>query len=103
MTKKKVKKFKNEAKSLSPLEVWEALRDNFIYGFLGAILIVFVSSRVDIAVILGYITYYFFLGKVINRPKYVTSIGKFILFPLPAAGGAFTAYKLAGILTTLIL
>jgi hypothetical protein len=47
--------------------------------------------------------YYFYVGKVINRPKYVTSLGKFIMFPVPAALGAFIGYKIAGILSMLII
>jgi hypothetical protein len=52
--------------------------------------------------LLAYMTYYFYVGKVINRPKYVTSLGKFIMFPVPAALGAFAGYKLAYILSSLI-
>jgi hypothetical protein len=57
---------------------------------------------VDIAVLIGYMTYYFFVGRVINRPKYVTSLGKFIVFPVPTALGAFIGYKLAYILSSII-
>jgi len=56
---------------------------------------------VDILVLLGYMIYYFFLGRVVNRPKYVTSLGKFIIFPVPTAIGAFVGYKLAYYLTLL--
>ena len=75
--------------------------DNFIFGLLGAILVVFIAERVDILVLLGYMIYYFFLGRVVNRPKYVTSLGKFIIFPVPTAIGAFVGYKLAYYLTLL--
>ena len=75
--------------------------DNFIFGLLGAILVVFIAERVDILVLLGYMIYYFFLGRVVNRPKYVTSLGKFIIFPVPTAIGAFIGYKLAYYLTLL--
>jgi len=47
--------------------------------------------------------YYFYVGKVINRPKYVTSLGKFIMFPVPTALGAFTGYKFAGLLSSLMI
>ena len=74
---------------------------NFLYGFLGAIIIVFITVKIDTLVLIAYMTYYFFLGKVVNRPKYVTKLGKFIMFPVPTALGAFTGYKLAGYLATL--
>ena len=49
----------------------------------------------DMAVLIGYMTYYFFVGKFINRPKYVTDLGKLIVSPIPSALGAFTGYKLS--------
>ncbi|NBS61269.1 MAG: hypothetical protein EBT26_04385, partial [Microbacteriaceae bacterium] len=76
-------------------EIWEGVRDNFTFGFLGAILVVFIATRTDIAVLIGYLTYYSFMGRIVNRPKYVTELGKLIVFPVPAALGAFTGYKLS--------
>lgn len=89
------KRIKKEFKNATTLEIWEGIRDNFIFGFLGAILVVFISTRTDIAVLIGYIVYYFFMGRIVNRPKYVTELGKLIVFPLPSALGAFTGYKLS--------
>jgi len=97
-----LKNMRQEYRDTPKREVWSAIAENAVYGFLGSVLIVFVSAGVDIAVLLGYMTYYFFLGRVVNRPKYVTKIGKFILFPVPTALGAFTGYKLAGLLINLI-
>jgi hypothetical protein len=50
------------------------------------------------AVLLGYLAYYVFMGRLLNRPKYVTDLGKLIVFPLPSAIGAFVGYKLSYIL-----
>ena len=97
-----LKNIKKEYKDTKPSEIRNAVLENFVYGFLGSILVVFIAERMDIMVLLGYMTYYFFVGKVINRPKYVTSLGKFIIFPVPTAIGAFTGYKLAYLLSTLI-
>lgn len=94
-----IEKIKKEYRDSPSKEIKMAIFENFIYGFLGAIIVVFVSNRIDIAVLLGYMFYYFFLSKVVNRPKYVTSLGKFVLFPIPTAIGAFTGYKLAGYLS----
>ena len=90
-----VQKIIKEYKDASPQEVWEGVRDNFIFGFLAAILVVFIATKTDIAVLIGYIVYYFFLGRIVNRPKYVTDLGKMIVFPIPSALGAFTGYKLS--------
>ena len=97
-----VQKIIKEYKDASPYEVWEGFRDNFIFGFLGATLVVFIANKTDIAVLMGYITYYFFMGKIVNRPKYVTDLGKMIVFPIPSALGAFTGYKLSYVLLELI-
>lgn len=97
-----VQKIIKEYKDASPQEVWEGVRDNFIFGFLGATLVVFIATKTDIAVLIGYITYYFFMGKIVNRPKYVTDLGKMIVFPIPSALGAFTGYKLSYVLLELI-
>ena len=84
-----------EYKNASNQEIWEGVRDNFTYGFLGAILVVFIATRTDLAVLLGYLAYYAFMGRIVNRPKYVTELGKLIVFPIPSALGAFAGYKLS--------
>ena len=97
-----VQKIIKEYKDASPQEVWEGARDNFIFGFLGAILVVFIATKTDIAVLIGYLIYYFFLGRIVNRPKYVTDLGKMIVFPIPSTLGAFAGYKLSYVLLELI-
>lgn len=101
--KLKIDKMVRECKKATPYEIWEGIRDNFIFGFIGAMLIVFIATRTDIAVLLGYFLYYSFMGKIVNRPKYVTDLGKMIVFPIPSALGAFTGYKLSYILLHLII
>ena len=96
-----LKKIQQEFRQTSTSELYSAIIDNFVFGLLGAVLVVFIAERVDILVLLGYMIYYFFLGRVVNRPKYVTSLGKFIVFPVPTALGAFLGYKLAYYLTVL--
>jgi hypothetical protein len=98
----KIQKIIKEYKDASPYEVWENVLVNFTFGFLGATLVVFIATRTDIAVLLGYVTYYFFMGKIVNRPKYVTDLGKLIVFPIPSTLGAFTGYKLSYTLIEII-
>lgn len=100
--KVKIRKIVKEYKTATTKEVWEGVRDNFTFGFLGATLVVFIATRTDIAVLMGYLIYYFFMGKIVNRPKYVTDLGKLIVFPIPSALGAFAGYKLSYILLNLI-
>ncbi len=91
----KYKKIIKEWKDATAKEVWEGVRDNFLFGFIGATLVVFIATKTDLAVLLGYIAYYMFMGKIVNRPKYVTDLGRMIVFPIPSALGAFTGYKLS--------
>jgi hypothetical protein len=88
-------KIVKEYKNASIYEIWEGIRDNFTFGFIGATLVVFIATRTDIAVLIGYVIYYYFMGRIVNRPKYVTDLGKMIVFPIPSALGAFTGYKLS--------
>jgi len=97
-----IQKIVKEYKDASFYEVWENVLVNFTFGFIGATIVVFIATKTDLAVLLGYITYYFFMGKIVNRPKYVTDLGKMIVFPIPSALGAFTGYKLSFILLELI-
>jgi len=92
---KKFKQIVKDYKSATTKEIWEGVRDNFTFGFLGAMLVVFIATRTDLAVLIGYITYYAYMGRIVNRPKYVTDLGKLIVFPIPSALGAFTGYKLS--------
>jgi hypothetical protein len=100
--RKPFEKIVKEYKEASTLEIFHGVRDNFIFGFLGATIVVFISTRTDIMVLLGYLTYYFFMGRIVNRPKYVTDLGKLIVFPIPSALGAFAGYKLSYLIQGLL-
>ena len=90
-----IRKIVKEYKDATTSEIWEGVRDNFLYGFIGAMLVVFIATRMDIAVLVGYLVYYMYVGRIVNRPKYVTSLGRLIVFPVPSALGAFSGYKLS--------
>lgn len=101
--KKRITNLVDDYKMTSPYELWvEGVLYNFLYGFLGAVVIVAVNLRIDVAVLISYMIFYFFLGKIVNRPKYVTDLGKFIVFPVPTALGAFIGYKLSPFLISLL-
>ena len=105
MKNKKPSRYKRiyvEYKNATTREMWEGIRDKFTFGFLGAILVVFIATRIDLAVLLGYLAYYSFMGRIVNRPKYVTDLGKLIVFPIPSALGAFVGYKLSYLLLQFI-
>lgn len=100
MSKRRAKyqKIIKEWNEATPQEIWEGIRDNFTFGFIGATLVVFIALKIDLAVLIGYLTYYMFMGKIVNRPKYVTDLGQLIVFPVPSALGAFAGYKLSYLL-----
>lgn len=100
--RKRTQKIYKEWKDATSFEIWEGIRDNFTFGFIGATLVVFIATRTDIAVFFGYLTYYFYMGRIVNRSKYVTDLGKLIVFPIPSALGAFTGYKLSYYLLSLV-
>jgi len=98
-----MKKIVTEYKENNKKEIWvDGVLYNFIYGLLGAVVIVTITTKIDIAVLMSYLIYYFFLGKIVNRPKYVTDLGKFIVFPVPTAIGAFVGYKITPLIVNLI-
>ncbi len=71
---------------------------NFTWGLLGNSVVVFVSKEMDFMVLINYIIYYILISYIVNRKKYETMLGKFIVLPGSAAIGAFTGYKLAQII-----
>jgi hypothetical protein len=75
---------------------------NFIWGFLGNSIVVFVSKELDFLVLINYIVYYILISYIVNRKKYDTILGKFIVLPGSAAAGAFTGYKVAQMLTQML-
>ena len=95
MARTKYHKIIKEYKNATFQEIWEGIRDNYVFGFIGATLVVFIATRTDLAVLFGYIAYYFYMGRIVNRPKYVTDLGRLIVFPIPSALGAFTGYKIS--------
>lgn len=89
------KRIIKEWKEATPKEIIEAIVDNALYGFLGAVIVVAIAMKIDFAVLGAYLIYYSYVGKIINRPKYVTDLGKIVIFPMSSALGAFIGYKLS--------
>ena len=91
----KYKKIIKEWKDATSREIIEAIIDNALYGFLTAVVVLAVAMKIDIAVLFAYIIYFSYVGKIINRPKYITDLGKIVIFPFSSAFGAFVGYKLS--------
>ena len=74
---------------------------NFLYGFIANTVTVFIILKYDVAILINFLIYYMFVSIVINREKYQTKVGKYMIFPSAAALGAFVGYKLAFLLSIL--
>jgi len=86
----------------TPNELIRETLINFMWGFLGNSIVVFASKELDFLVLINYIVYYILISYIVNRKKYETMLGKFIVLPGSAAIGAFTGYKLAQIIANVL-
>ena len=102
MKKTLKKKIKVMDAKTTPLEIVRETIINFFYGFAGNSIIVFMAKEVDAAVFINFILYYTFLSFIVNRARYETNFGKFVVLPGAAALGAFTGYKAAILLSGLL-
>ena len=76
----------------------QAILQNLIYGFLYSTVPTFISTGLDIPVILSFLCFSSFLSIVLNRDKYKTRFGRHILFPGMFTIGAYVGFKFANII-----
>ena len=76
---------------------------NFIYGFAANIMVPFIILKSDIGILLSFGLYYYMLSYILNRDKYESKLGRYILMPVPCILGAFTAIKIGYIIAKLII
>jgi hypothetical protein len=86
----------------TPLEIIRELAINFLWGFTGNSIVLFMSKQLDVAVFLNFIVYYTLISFIINREKYKTNLGKFVVQPMAAASGAFSGYLFAKWISSLL-
>lgn len=86
----------------TPIEIIQESFINFAWGFTGNSIIVFISKQIDIAVLINFMVYYTLISFIINRAKYETKLGKFVVQPLTAAFGAYFGYVFAKWITLYI-
>jgi hypothetical protein len=79
----------------SPIELIKETMINFLWGFFGNSIVVFISKNNDLAVFLNFLIYYLFISYIVNRNRYQTLFGKLIILPGSATLGAFSGYKMA--------
>lgn len=86
----------------TPLELIRETLINFSWGFVGNSMVVFMSREIDLLVLLNFIMYYMLISYIVNRDKYQTRLGKFIILPGSAALGAYSGYKIAQYISYII-
>lgn len=79
----------------TPLELIRETLINFMWGFVGNSIVLFISKELDVLVFINFIIYYTLLSYIVNRVKYTTRLGKFIILPGSASLGAYSGYKFA--------
>jgi hypothetical protein len=86
----------------TPLELIRETVINFMWGFMGNSIVVFMSKELDMMVFLNFVCYYTLISYIVNRNKYETRLGRFIILPGSAAMGAFVGYKTAQYISLLM-
>ena len=71
---------------------------NFIYAFAANVMVPFIVLKLDVGILLSFGLYYFMLSYILNRDKYESKLGRYILMPIPCILGAYVAIKLGYVL-----
>jgi hypothetical protein len=66
---------------------------NFFYAYVANVTTPFIVQKYDMGVFVGFFIYYYFLSYILNRDKYESKFGRYILLPVPCVLGAFASYK----------
>ena len=75
---------------------------NFFWGFFGNSIVLFMAKEIDLAVLINFFLYYILISIIVNHAKYETNLGKFVVLPGSAALGAFTGYKVAQLISSIL-
>lgn len=86
----------------TPIELIRETLINFMWGFFGNSIVIFMAKEIDSMVLLNFILYYMLISYIVNREKYTTRLGRFVILPGSAAMGAFTGYKVAQYISFLV-
>ena len=66
---------------------------NFFYAYVANVTTPFIVQKYDFGVFIGFFIYYYFLSYILNRDKYESKFGRYILLPIPCILGAYVSYK----------
>lgn len=71
---------------------------NFIYAFAANVMVPFIVLKLDVGILLSFGLYYFMLSYILNRDKYESKLGRYILMPVPCILGAYFSIKVGYII-----
>lgn len=90
LTNKEIKVYDAET---TPKELVFEFFINFLYAYVANVTTPFIVQKYDMGVFVGFFIYYYFLSYILNRDKYESKFGRYILLPVPCVLGAFASYK----------
>lgn len=80
------------------ITVWELFSHslvNFLYGLFSGLTIAAVTVGSPIVILISYYCLKQVEGKILNRHKYTTKLGKNIIFPIPSTIGFYLGWKIS--------
>lgn len=83
-----------DAKDVTWLEILQHCLVNFLFGFTSSVVILSLTMGYGWLVFLSYYIHKNFESKILNRNKYVSKIGKLLIFPIPSTLGFYLGWKL---------
>jgi hypothetical protein len=100
ITTKQIKVYDAET---TPKELVVEFVINFIYAFCANVMVPFIVLKSDLGVFITFLMYGYMLSYILNRDKYESKLGRYILMPIPYTLGAFTAIKMGYVIANLII
>lgn len=76
-----------DAKDVTWLEILQHSLVNFLFGFTSSVVIISLTLGYWWVILLAYYLHKQIEGKILNRNKYVTKLGKNWIFPIPSTIG----------------
>lgn len=83
-------------------EIFKESLINFTYGLVGNLMVPFIVAKSDAGILISMGLYYFMLSYILNRAKYETNLGKYVILPIPAVLGAYIAIKIGYLITNYV-
>jgi len=84
-----------DAKDVSWLEIMKHSLVNFTFGFTSSVVIISLTLGYWYIILVAYFIHKKFESTILNRNKYISKLGKNIIFPIPSTIGFFLGWWLS--------